>query len=401
MKRSAGLMLIVGMAGLTALGLVCSTSSGVPASPGPSSGRPTSPDPTAQAPQSDSLARTIKLEEGQCAPLPDYCNCGNFRRQGKKCLFEVRYEADGTEIPKSRLYVATLDCGECRNIDPPAPNEKAGVVILRGPHCPDVARELAQPYDDLIYWVKKYRRDFEGKTDVQLADAANAEQLIAKYKRRIAEVLIDRCLGYFYYALPAGQRIPLEAFTYSMHPASEDGAPMETHVQFAGAQLIVHTDCFYDQNSLAPTPELFCAALLHEIYHWQQEGYGGGSSELEHIIYELACTEKMVLNSFYLWILGPDRAIKEFHAPQSDYWLTRFKKEWAKLDKAGRKKVAGWAWSRGGVKDTTPEDSYMRDLMYFRHGWLYDFWETLFAATELKIIRMPLSPLDGLFKKTP
>lgn len=384
MKRAASLLFIIGALGLTAAIMIRTSSAG--------------PAPSGKA---DSLARFIKFEEGECAPLPNNCNCKNFRRQGKKCLFQVLYEGDGTVVPKGRLYAATLDCGECRNIDPPAPAEKAGVVILRGPRHPDVSAELRQPYDDLIFWVKKFKRDFAGKLTLQLSDAERAEELITKYKRRIAEILIDRCVGYFYSAVPEGQRIPLESFVYSMLSASDDNAPMETDVQFAGARLIVYSDCFYDSHSFEPTPEIFCAGLLHEIYHWQQEGWGGGSSELEHCMYELACTEKMRLNSFYIWILGTDRATKEFHIPQRDYWLARFEKEWAKLDKAGQKKAAGWAWSRGGDKDTTPEDALMRELMYFRHGWLYDFWEKLFKATELKIIRMPVSPLDGLYKMTP
>jgi len=383
MKRSTSLFLVfISPAGIAALLALLSLSA-------------QSEPPALQAPsaQADPLARFILLEEGDCPVLPDMCNCKNFRRQGKRCLLEVIYESDGTAVPRGRLYAATLDCGECRNLDPPAPAEKTGAVILRGPHHPDVQSALRQPYDDLIFWTKKFRRDFGTGVNPNLADAAAAEQLLAKYKRQIADILVKRCVGYFYNAVPDGQRIPVELFTYSMQAASADGAAMETDVQFAGAQLIVYSQCFFDNQTLQPTPEVFCAGLLHEIYHWQQERYGGGESDLQRYIYELACTEKMRLNSFYVWMLGVDRSDKEFSAVQRDYWLPRFEKEWARLDRAGRKKLAGWAWSRGGVNDSTAEDALMRNLMYLRSGWMYDFWETLFQATELKIIRMPLHPL--------
>ena len=395
MKRPTATLLVLGVAGLTALAWLQDTSLGGAASLGLSPRRLASAEPAAQA---DPLACSVKFEEDTCAPLPNNCACKNFRRQGKRCLFYVLYDGNGTAVPQGRLYAATLDCGECANIDPPAPNEKAGEVVLHGPRQPDIARSLAQPYDELISSVRKFRREFEGKTNIDFAAAAKAEQDMARIKRQIAEILSDRCVGFYYRAVPGDKRIPLSSFVFSLDTASDDGAAMETDIQIGAARLIVYSDCFYNLDALKPTPEVFCAALLHEIYHWQQENYGGGSSKLEHIIYELACTEKMRLDPFYVMMLGPDRATREFYAPQRDYWLSRFEKEWASLDRAGRKKVAGWAWSRGGTEDETPEDEFMRELMFFRNGWLASFWETLFKATELRIFRLPASPWPGLLR---
>lgn len=339
-----------------------------------------------------SLARYVQYQKGKCPRLIQHCRCGLVRMQGKECLFEVIMEADGSVVPNGRIYVATLKCQDkCKNNDPPAPGEKAGAIILRGPRHPDVWSRLDPLYSDLISKLKTFEKQFGGKNLMDPHAVRKAETAILDVEKKIARILLDSCVGYFYQAVPEDKRIPFESFTFTFEGHSRLGAPMETNFQF-GARLLVYTDCFFDA-SYKPTPEVFCASILHEMYHWQQENYGGGSSEIENILYELACTEKMRWNSFYIWMLGADLATKEYFLPQRNYWVPKFQKAWSELDQSARKKVAGWAWSRGGVNDSTPEDPSMRLLMYFRQGWLYDIWETLYRATELRIIRPPLSPL--------
>jgi len=338
------------------------------------------------------LARYVQYQEGKCPPLADNCRCGLVRKQGKVCLFQVVFEADGSAVPGGRIYAATVECSEkCKNNDPPTSGEKAGEVILRGPRHPEIWSKLEILYTDLIAKSRAFQARYHGQ---QLMDPhklrADEESIIA-VEKRIALILLYQCVGYFYQAIPESIRIPFENFRFVLEPHSPQNAPMETNMQF-GARLFVYRDCFFD-IAYRPTPEIFCASILHEMYHWQQENYGAGSQEIENILYELACTEKMRWNSFYLWILNAEQSLTEYFNPQRDYWVPKFKKVWNRLDRAARKKVAGWAWSRGGVNDSTPEDPCMRLLMYSRQGWLSDIWETLFRATELRIIRPPLRSL--------
>jgi hypothetical protein len=312
--------------------------------------------------------------------------------QGKECLFQVVLEADGSEVPNGRIYAATLECGEkCKNNDPPAPGEKNGAIILLGPQHPDVWPRLEPLYKELIAKLKAFRIRYQGKQLMDPHALRADEEAIIGVEKKIARILLDQCIGYFYRAVPEQKRIPFESFNFLLEGHSPLGAPMETNVQF-NARLFIYGDCFFD-SAYKPTPEVFCASILHEMYHWQQENYGGGSSEIENILYELACTEKMRWNSFYVWVLGGNLANQEYFMPQRNYWVPRFHKAWNKLDRAAKKKVAGWAWSRGGVNDSTPEDPSMRLLMYSRQGWISDIWEKLYVATELKIIRPPLRSL--------
>lgn len=343
----------------------------------------------------DTLARSVQYRKGKCPPLADNCRCGLARKQGKACLFQVIIEADGNEVPGGKIYAATLECsGNCKNNDPPAPGEAAGAVILRGPKHPDVWPHLEPLYRELKTRISEFKIRFEGKpltvdTSVQVVRAA--EEKIIEAEKKIARLLLEKSVGYFYQSLPAEKRIPFENFVFHLDGHSPEGASMETNVQF-GARLFIYTDCFIDAAG-KPTPDVFCASILHEIYHWQQENYGAGLSDIENILYELACTEKMRLNSFYVWMLGAVRANREYFEPERNHWVERFNNAWNGLDRAARKKISGWAWSRGGVNDSTPEDPIMRLLMYSRQGWFFDIWETLFEATELKIIRPWWKPL--------
>jgi len=347
---------------------------------------------SSQGPSDIHLARYVQYQKGDCPPLATYCRCGLIRKQGKECLFQVVLEADGSEVPASRTYAATIECSEkCKNNDPPAHGEKSGAVILRGPRHPHVWPKLEPMYKGLIAKLKAYDKQFGGKQLMDPHAVRKAEESIIGVEKKIARILLDLCVGYFYRAVPENKRIPYESFNFTFEGHSSLGAPMETNVQF-GARLFIYSDCFFNA-SYKPTPEVFCASILHEMYHWQQENYGGGSSEIENILYELACTEKMRWNSFYNWILGYNLASREYYNPQRNYWVPRFNKAWSGLDRAAKKKVAGWAWSRGGVKDSTSEDPSMRLLMYTRQGWFYDIWEKLYKATELRIIRPLFHPL--------
>jgi hypothetical protein len=338
------------------------------------------------------LSRYVQYRKGECPPLADYCRCGLVRKQGKTCLFQVVFEADGSPVPGGAMYAATLGCSDnCKNNDPPASGEQEGVIILKGPKHHDIWPRIESLFPELNVRIKNYRTRFEGKQADEPHDRVRAEKAIVEVEKKIALVLLNGCVGYFYRQIPEDRCIPFENFVFNLERHSPDGATMETNNQF-GVRLFIYRDCFIN-GSGDPSPEVFCASILHEMYHWQQENFGGGDSEIQHIIYELACTEKMRLNSFYIWILGANIAESEYFEPERKYWVPRFQKAWSGLDRAARKKLAGWAWSRGGVNDETPEDPSIRLLMYSRQGWFYDIWETLFKATELRIIRPMWKPI--------